>query len=170
MMMRMIHGTLPTCEKINRLVEVEKLSNNNGYYQTKYQKHTNEGLCPCCGQAEETVKHLFFECENNQIEEIREQLKSQVKKAVKHYLPDSKISTKFIGTQYNNNPEWDNYLASLGLIPNTTVKEIQELLEDEQKHKLKTIIADIAKNIMDTNIDIWKHRCKILYGNWQAIT
>ena len=70
MMMRMIHGTLPTCEKINRLVEVEKLSNNNGYYQTKYQKHTNEGLCPCCGQAEETVKHLFFECENNQIEEI----------------------------------------------------------------------------------------------------
>ena len=56
--------------------------------------------------------------------------------------------------------------CSLGLIPNTTVKEIQELLE----HKLKTIIADIAKNIMDTNIDIWKHRCKILYGNWQAIT
>ena len=113
---------------------------------------------------------LFFECENTQIEEIREQLKSQVKKAVKHYLPDSKISTKFIGTQYNNNPKWDNYLASLGLIPNTTVKEIQELLEDEQKHTLKTIIADIAKNIMNTNIDIWKHRCKILYGNWQAIT
>ena len=35
----------------------------------------------CCGLAEETVKHLFFECENTQIEEIREQLKSQVKKA-----------------------------------------------------------------------------------------
>ena len=86
--------------------------------------------------------------------QIKEQLKSQVQKAVKHYLPDSKISTKFIGTQYNNNLKWDNYLASLGLIPNTTVKEIQKLLEDEQKHKLKTIIADIAKNIMDTNIDI----------------
>ena len=63
-----------------------------------------------------------------------------------------KISTKFIGTQYNNNPKWDNYLASLGLIPNTTVKKIQELFEDEQKHKLKTIIADIAKNIIDTNM------------------
>ena len=68
------------------------------------------------------------------------------------------------------NPKWDNYLASLGLIPNTTVTEIQELLEDEQKYKLKTIIADIANNIMDTNIDIWKHRCKILYSNWQAVT
>ena len=115
-----------------------------------------------CVPAEETVKHLFFECENTQTEEIREQLKSQVTKAIKHHLPNSKISTKFIGTQYNNNPKWNNYLASLGVIPNTTVTEIQELFEDEQKYKLKTIIADIANNIMNTNIDIWKHRYKIL--------
>ena len=49
MMMRMLHGTLPTCEKIDRLVQIEKNSAYNlTFYTYKYDKHTNERLCPCC--------------------------------------------------------------------------------------------------------------------------
>ena len=39
----MLHDTLPTCEKINWLIQIEKNSNrNNNYYTNKYDKHTNE--------------------------------------------------------------------------------------------------------------------------------
>ena len=52
-MIRMIHGGLPTCEKMNRLVSAEK-SNNSKYntestfFSKKYEKVTNNGDCPCC--------------------------------------------------------------------------------------------------------------------------
>ena len=81
MMVRMLHETLPTCEKMNRLVQTEKTNNikttkKSDYYTLKYEKYTNDGMCPCCGQKQETVRHLFYECKNQQIEEIRDQLKT----------------------------------------------------------------------------------------------
>ena len=172
MMMRMLHETMPTCEKINRLVNIE--SNNtksNNYYTNKYDRYTNGGLCPCCLQETETVRHLFFECEHPKLVEIREELEEQVNKAVNKHVEDISISTKFVGTQTTNkDPKWDNYLASLGLIPTKTISELKSLLNEEQVHKLKWIVADISKNIMDINIEIWKYRCKCLYSDWQTIT
>src|SRR5271163_859911 len=48
MMMRMLHGTLPTCEKIDRLVQIEKSNvRSSTFYKDKYERHTNERLCPC---------------------------------------------------------------------------------------------------------------------------
>ena len=60
MMIRMIHDSLPTCEKINRIVQKEKRSKyNNDFYSKKYEKYTNNGICPCCKKEVETVEHLL---------------------------------------------------------------------------------------------------------------
>ena len=81
------------------------------------------------------------------------------------------ITTDFVGTNtINNKPNWDNYLASLGLIPNKTVQELKRKLNEEQLPSLKYIIADMSNFIMETNIEIWKFRCKCLYSDWQEIT
>jgi len=107
MMMRMLHGTLPTCEKIDRLVQIEKSNGRSStFYKDKYERHTNEGLCPCCLQETETVRHLFFECEHPKLIETREQLESQVQKAVNKHVDEIHISTKFVGiVTANNNPK-----------------------------------------------------------------
>ena len=47
-MIRLLHGVLPTCEKIDRLVKIE--SENSVYYKEKYGFHANKGQCPCCGK------------------------------------------------------------------------------------------------------------------------
>jgi len=172
MMMRMLHGTLPTCEKIDRLVQIEKNSAyNSTFYTDKYDKHTNEGLCPCCFQEKETVRHLFFECESPKITEIRENLELQINKAINKHVEDVSISTKFIGTHtLNNKINWDNYLASLGLIPTETINELKTILNEEQLPKLKWIIVDMINYIMDVNIEIWKFRCKCLYSDSQTVS
>ena len=69
MMVRMLHETLPTCKKMNRLIQTEKTNNTkttkkSDYYTLKYEKHTNDGICSCCGQKQETVRYLFYECKN----------------------------------------------------------------------------------------------------------
>ena len=48
LMMKMIHNSLPLYQKFNRLVIIEKQNNKSTFYQNKYDKYTNEGLCPCC--------------------------------------------------------------------------------------------------------------------------
>ena len=176
MMMRMIHDTLPLCGKINKLVEKEKQQNTRArattdLYISRYDKIKNNGLCPCCNTEEETVRHLFFECEHRKIIEIREQLEHQVNKAVKLHVADVRISANFVGTQTaNNKPKWDNYLGSLGLIPNYIIKDLKDQLEEKDLPKLKYIIADISKLIMEINHEIWKYRCKLLYSNRQGVT
>src|SRR5271163_4144405 len=104
MMMRMIHGTLPTCEKINKLVQIEKSNGRSStFYKDKYERHTNERLCPCCLQETETIRYLFFECEHSKLIETREQLESQVQKAVNKHVDKIHISTKFVGIVTANN-------------------------------------------------------------------
>src|SRR5271163_2111607 len=107
MMMRMLHDTLPTCKKIDRLVQIEKSNGRSStFYKDKYERHTNKELCPCCLHETETVRHLFFECQHPKLIEIREQLESQVQKAVNKHVDEIHISTKFIGIiTANNNPK-----------------------------------------------------------------
>lgn len=172
MMVRMVHGTLPTCEKLNRLVKKEQKNtseNNKYYYTNKYGTKTNDGMCPCCGEDEETTRHLFFECENQTITELREQLGYKVNAAIALHVEKVSISTKFIGTDDKVN-NWDNYLSTLGLIPNTAIKELKEQLTDEQAKYIKYIAAEISNKIMEVNIEIWKYRCKVLYSTRQEVT
>src|SRR5271163_1323084 len=104
MMMRMLHGTLLTCEKINRLVQIEKSNGRSfTFYKDKYERHTNKELCSCCLQETETVRHLFFECEYLKLIETREELQSQVQKAVNKHVDKIHISTKFVGIVTANN-------------------------------------------------------------------
>ena len=76
--------------------------------------------------------------------------------------------TKFFYDSKNQeeqpNDNWDFYLGNLGIIPKTFEKEIFDLLDDNSKHKLKYILCDISEAIHKQNIEIWKHRCKLLYG------
>jgi hypothetical protein len=73
MMSRIIHGSLLTYEKINRLIEVEQRNEKRykDYFLDKYGKSANEEMCLYCGEEEETVKHLFVECNNESIIKMR---------------------------------------------------------------------------------------------------
>jgi hypothetical protein len=171
MMSRMIHQSLPTCEKLKRLVDVEQNKDTeNKYYTNKYEKYTNEGMCPCCNQETETIRHLFFECENEFVQDRLQQLDNRINAAIGIHVNDIEINSDFIGINNNNNPNWDNFLTSMGLIPNKVITELKELLEPEDKHKLKLILADMSKLIMEINIEIWKYRCKRLYVQNDNIT
>ena len=81
LMVKMLHGSLPTCEKMNRLVETEMYGNySSSFYTEKYGRVTNEGYCPCCDDKPETIRHLFVECQNEQIQEIRDELQCKLLK------------------------------------------------------------------------------------------
>jgi hypothetical protein len=117
---------------------VKNSNRNNNYYTNKYDKYTNEKLCPCCFQENETVHYLFFECKYTKLVEIREKIETQVHKTVNKHVEEVKLSTKFIGKYApNNKPNWDNYLTNLSLIPNKTVSELKSKLNTEQLPKLK---------------------------------
>ena len=81
-MVRLLHGALPTCEKMDRLVKTE--SENSVYYKEKYGFHANEGQCPCCGKKTETTRHLFIECEQEQIKNLRKKLPKSIYDVVKN--------------------------------------------------------------------------------------
>jgi hypothetical protein len=90
MMSRMIHGSLPTCEKINQLIEVEQRNEKRykDYFLDKYRKSIDKGMCPCCGEEEETVKHLFVEYNNESIIEMRTRLSRQINRAIAKHIED----------------------------------------------------------------------------------
>jgi len=168
-MVKMIHEALPTCKKMNKLVESEK-NKTSQYYTEKYSYYTNDGMCPCCGIKEETVEHLFTECQQNHIKNLRSELKTKIQSAIQTNTEKTNINKKelnFVQTKIKTNNitnEWDKSLGNYGLIPHQTIKYIYSLLEDEKKHKLKDTIIEIQEIIMNVNLEIWKHRCKILYS------
>ena len=170
----MIHESLPTCEKMNRIVTKEKnyfkYIEGDGFYSQKYDKYTNDGYCPCCGQDYETVEHLFAHCENEEILELRNTINYKIHKVMQDKIePGTPNPTKFFYDNKNqeeqSNDNWDLYLGNLGIIPKTVEKEVFDLLDDNSKHKLKYILCDISEAIHKQNIEIWKHRCKLLYGS-----
>jgi hypothetical protein len=125
-------------------------------------------MCLCCGK-EETVKHLFVECNNKSIIEMRTKLPRQINRAITKHVEDVWVNTNFIKPTPQK-IKWNSYLANLGLIPTKTTKEISNQLEDSQKNLLKRIVANIFNNIMEINLEIWKYRCKILFSNREEMT
>lgn len=84
-------------------------------------------------------------------------LPGQVYKAISSYIEKPNINLDFVGnkpTTPKKLQEQDNYLTSLGLIPNKIVKQIENELDEEHKNQIKYVIADITKNTMDINIEI----------------
>ena len=171
MMIRMIHSSLPTCEKINRLVEKERNNNySNDFYSQRYESYTNDGYCPCCNQDIETIEHLFAHCQNEDIVDIRQGIHHNIYEVMKkRFGPGTPSPKTFFYDKRNQETQpddhWDLYLGTLGIIPKTVEKYIDDMLEDEDKDKLKYIICDISEAIMKQNIEIWKQRCKLLYGS-----
>ena len=165
MMIRMIHGSLPTCEKMDRLVKASR-----DFFTEKYARVANDGLCPCCGEAPETIRHLFVECQHQDIYELRECLSGEVRGAISAKLgPGLPPCPKFFYDNDNQgtepNEEWDCILGNLGIIPTTVEKWLLSIMGEDQKHQLPYVVCDISQAIMKLNIDIWKERCKKLYGN-----
>jgi hypothetical protein len=72
----MIHGSLSICKKINQLIEVEQRNEKRykDYFLDKYRKSANKGICLYCSKEKEIVKHLFVECNNKSIIEMRTRL------------------------------------------------------------------------------------------------
>ena len=61
--------------------------------------------------------------------------------------------------------EWDLFLGNLGIFPQKVEKYITELLDEDNKGKLKYIMSDLTQVIIEQNIEIWEYRCKRLYAN-----
>ena len=165
LMIRMIHGSIPTCEKINRIVNSEKDSHyGSTFYQDKYSKYTNEGLCPCCNEQPETVKHLFVECQNEQVCRQRGKLHRKVQLTILNRNDEADTIDDFYYTNQNQdeqpNESWDNYLGNMGLIPKSTEEWLATQVES---HVVPYLAQDIARAIMEVNKKIWKYRCKQLY-------
>ena len=173
-MVRLLHGALPTCEKMDRLVKSER--ENSVYYKEKYGYHANEGQCPCCGKETETTRHLFIECDHEQIKNLRKKIPKSIYEVVKNAAGQTAVDTSeidFVYTNVKKNKDikkWDRELGNYGLVPHHTVKYIDSLLEEDEKNQLKRIITRISVKIMEINIEIWKYRCKILYSGNAAIT
>jgi hypothetical protein len=110
-------------------------------------------MCLCCGKEKETVKHLFVECDNENIIEMRTKLPRQINRAIAKHVEDIWVNTNFIKLKPQK-IKWDSYLANLGLISTKTTKEILNQLEDGQKYLVKRIVADISNNIMKINLEI----------------
>jgi len=166
-MIRMIHGALPTCSKMKRLVDSELTKIGRSYYTEKYGNVTNGGMCPCCRLCEETQHHLFTECTNETIATIREQIPGEVGSVVAQRGDKVRCSTDFIQCDWNENKtpkKWNKDLGNMGLIPHYIIQQIYDSLEDEQKHNIRFIATDISHKIMEKNIEIWKYRCKLLYA------
>jgi hypothetical protein len=126
-------------------------------------------MCPCCGEKEEIVKHLFVECNNENIIEMRTRLSRQINRAIAKHVEDVWVNTNIIKPTPQK-IKWDSYLANLELIPAKTINEILDQLEDDQKNLLKKIVADISNNIIEINLEIWKYRYKILFSNREEVT
>ena len=170
----MIHGGLPTCEKMDRLVSAEK-SNNNKYntestfFSKKYEKVTNNGDCPCCGKEKETIRHLFGECTNPDIQHMRSTIYSSIQSKLRdRYGNDTAPAPVFYYNNKNQDSKptekWDYLLGTLGFIPLSVEKWLTSITDEEKKGTEKYAMCDIAQQIMQTNIEIWKYRCKLLYS------
>ena len=90
MMSKMIRGSLPTCKNINRLIEVKQRNERRykDYFLDKYGKSANKGLCPYCREELDTIKHLFVECNNESIIEMRTRLPRQINRAITKHVED----------------------------------------------------------------------------------
>ena len=67
---------------MDRLVKIE--SENSVYYKEKYRFHANEGQCLCCGKETETTRHLFIECDHEQIKNLRKKILKSIYEVVKN--------------------------------------------------------------------------------------
>ncbi len=166
----MIHNTLPTCDRIFKLVEAEKNKpQQDDFFQNKYGKVTNGGMRPCCNLEKETVEHLFSHCTNKEISYQRDSIYNRIRKTLKNKAGITSRPTPFFHNSHNQSVEpstkWDLQLGNLGLLPHDFVKWVKSEMDPENPVSLKYVIPDITKAIMKSNLKIWKHRCKILYGN-----
>ena len=151
MMVKMIHESLPTCEKINNIVKKENrygYNNENGFYTKRYGKYTNDGLCPCCGQENETVEHLFAHCENEYIQQTRHLIHAGIMEIMKKCIgPGTPEPVTFFYDKNNQHEEatdeWDLSLVNLGIFPRKVEQYVADLLDEDNKGKLKYIMSDI---------------------------
>jgi hypothetical protein len=168
MMIRLIHESLPTCEKMNRLINKEEKYENQDFFYNKYGKVENNGNCPCCEEHKETVEHLFTECEDETITCFRNGIHHAVNAIMKKYFDKEAPSIpKFYHDNKNRIEEseikWNKTLGNYGLIPKEIEKCIKNKLKKGEKPLIKKIITEMTAAIINTNIDIWKYRCKKLY-------
>jgi hypothetical protein len=55
--------------------------------------------------------------------------------------------------------------STFSILPKQAEKHIYDMFDDDKKSSTKYVISDISQVIMEQNIEIWKYRCKRLYGS-----
>ena len=98
-----------------------------------------------------------------EVKQMRHLIHANIYDVMKKKLGPGTIYDK---NNQNNKPNdnWNLLLGNLGIIPIETEKYIEELLDEDNKGKLKYILCDISQAIMTQNIEIWIYRCKKLNG------
>ena len=106
----------PPVKKMDRLVKTE--SENSVYYKEKYRFHVNEGQCSCCGKETETTRHLFIECNHQQIKNLKKKIPKSIYEVVKNAAGQTAVNTlkiDFVYTNVKKNKDikkWDRELGN----------------------------------------------------------
>jgi hypothetical protein len=105
-MIRLIYEQLSTCSKMNKLVQT-KLNQQieSDFFTSRYGLYKNNEIYSCCNNKQETVKHLFIECNYTKIKEFRNSLSYKINKTVKarlgkiHNIPGYFVKTSYMNKQ-----------------------------------------------------------------------
>ncbi len=60
--------------------------------------------------------------------------------------------------------DWDLFLGNMGVLPKHVEQYIYDITDEEKKASVKYALCDISQAVLKQNIEIWKYRCKRLYG------
>jgi hypothetical protein len=89
---------------MNKLVQT-KLNQQieSDFFTSRYKLYKNNEIYSCCNNKQETVKHLFIECNHTKIKEFKDSLPHKINKIVKARLGKiHNILGYFVKTNYTN--------------------------------------------------------------------
>ena len=170
MMIQMVHETLPTMAKLYKhIAEEEKTdrnwSDNPTYFYRDRYSYCKSDVCPLCGNAPETIDHLFTECKHAKITAIRNNITDETHNTLERYLQKEYDHEKMIiwyacdkvnETTDKEKNDFDYKLGTKGIIPTTVEQWLLDI--GITKQQLRDITTEFQTTIMQANQDIWSIR------------
>ena len=162
-MIKLLHHTLPTKDKIFKHIKAEKDHNrlmhtNHTFWQNKYP-HITDNLCVFCKKEPETTDHLIM-CKHHLVQNKQNKLYKKLNDYIKNGFTWFKCAKTSSARRFKG---FEPLVGSKGVIPNKLIN----LLNTGETHiHLWNTTAAIQATIMHTQLSIWKKRNKILFQNY----
>jgi Reverse transcriptase (RNA-dependent DNA polymerase) len=156
-MIKILHNALPTKDKIfKRILKEREKEDGNTYWQDKY-KYIQNNLCVFCEKEPETPEHLAL-CSHKTVRTRYNLLYDDIQE-----LTENSTYTWYLCDKTSSQRRLKAFTASLGckgLIP----KKFTKIFELDNNTESKDQITDIQVLIIQTHLDIWKHRNRKIFS------